>query len=308
MSAAIEQGQYAQLSNGMRLHFASAGTRGRPLMLFVHGFPEAWFEWQHQLQEFGAEYFAVAPDLRGFNLSGKPLGVEHYRPKLVVDDLRLLVAHLGYSEGYVVAHDWGGAIAWNLAIFLPQLVRRLVIINAPHPYLFMRDLATDPGQQQASAYMNWLRAEGSEGALAKDDFALLDSLFSKGKKGDQSAPHWYTPEVRARYHAMWSVPGAAGSAALAGSVNYYRASPLRPPVAGESATAFDGASKADWMVRVPVRVIWGDEDAALRTNLLNGLEELCADLQITRIPEGSHWVIHEQPERINGLIRAALTN
>jgi pimeloyl-ACP methyl ester carboxylesterase len=305
MSPPVLEGQYAVLSNGMRLHFASAGTKGQPLMLFVHGFPEAWFEWEAQLSAFGEDHYAVAPDLRGFNLSGKPVGVEHYKPKLVVDDLRLLIAHLGYDQAVVVAHDWGGAIAWNLAIFLPHLVERLIIINAPHPYLFMRDLAHDPTQQEASAYMNWLRAEGSEGALAKSDFATLDKLFSE--EGGQASA-WYTPALRARYHAMWSHPGAEGSHALAGSVNYYRASPLHPPKPGEPLHAFAETSAEAWRLKVPVRVIWGERDTALRPGLLDGLDALCPDLKITRIPEGTHWVIHEQPARINALIRSSLSN
>jgi pimeloyl-ACP methyl ester carboxylesterase len=300
MSAAIESDHFATLENGMRLHYASAGQKGAPLVLFVHGFPEAWFEWEEQLKHFGADYYAVAPDLRGFNLSGKPKGVEHYKPKLVVDDLRLLIAHLGYQKAFVVAHDWGGAIAWNFAIFHPELVARLVIINAPHPYLFMRELAQNPAQQAASGYMNWLRAEGSEAVLAADDFAKLDGLF-----GQADAPSWYTPELRARYHAMWSIPGEEGSAPLAGSINYYRASPLRPPLPGEAPPVLD-PNPDPWKVRVPVRVIWGERDVALRTTLLNGLDEFCADLQITRIAAGSHWVIHEEPERVNALIGAAL--
>jgi pimeloyl-ACP methyl ester carboxylesterase len=302
MPAAITSGQYAALGNGMRLHYASAGEAGMPLLLFVHGFPEAWFEWEQQLAAFGTEYFAVAPDLRGFNLSGKPVGVEHYRPKHIVDDLRLLIAHLGYRDASVVAHDWGGAIAWNLAIFLPALVSRLVIINAPHPYLFMRALASDPKQQEASAYMNWLRAPGSESALAKDDFKRLDALF----EGHGEPGHWYTAAERARYHAMWSVPGEAGSAPLAGSVNYYRASPLHPPIPGDKAPPTQALDPKDWCVASPVRVIWGERDTALGVQLLDGLEDFCPDLKVTRIPEGSHWVVHEQPERINGLIRRAL--
>src|SRR5690606_12393692 len=115
----------------------------------------------------------VAPDLRGFNLSSKPAGVESYRPKLIVQDLLGLIRALGRKSVTVVAHDWGGAIAWNMAIHAPELVERLIIINSPHPCVFARALSTNPVQQQASEYMNWLRKPGSESALFKDDFALL---------------------------------------------------------------------------------------------------------------------------------------
>jgi epoxide hydrolase 4 len=303
MRSPIQSGQYANLTNGMRLHFASAGTPGRPLALFLHGFPEAWFAWEAQLEMLGEDYYAVAVDLRGFNLSSKPAEVNAYRPSSIVEDLKLLIAQLGYRESRVIAHDWGGAIGWNLAITLPHLVRKLVIINAPHPYLFVRQLKLNPAQQQASSYMNWLRAPGSEMALVRDDFRFLDALFTARGPSDN---HWYIPSVRERYHAMWSIPGEGASHAMTGGVNYYRASPLHPVDSEHPATLLPEMRAEDWLVRVPVRVIWGLMDTALLASLLDGLDELCTDLQITRIPEGSHWVIHEQPERINALIAQAL--
>jgi epoxide hydrolase 4 len=284
------------LPNGMRLHFASAGTRGRPLLLFAHGFPEAWFAWEAQLEEFGAEYYAVAVDLRGFNRSGKPADVDAYRPRKIVEDLKLLIAQLEYREARIVGHDWGGAISWNLALFAPGLVAKLVILNAPHPYLFMRQLKSNPAQQQASAYMNWLRMPGSEAILAKDDFQRLDAVFTAGAT---TADHWYGAPLRERYHAMWSIPGEGASHGMTGGVNYYRAS---------AETFLADMHAQDWTVRVPVRVIWGMKDTALLPCLLDGLEELCPDLKITRIADASHWLIHEQPRRINTLIAQALAD
>ncbi len=136
--AVIRHLQFASLPNGARLHYASAGERGKPLMLFVHGFPEFWFEWEAQLAEFGHTHFAVAPDLRGFNLSSKPEAVEAYRPRHIVEDLVQFVSALGYERCIVVAHDWGGAICWNLAIQFPQLVEQLVIINRRTPTCLRR--------------------------------------------------------------------------------------------------------------------------------------------------------------------------
>lgn len=295
-TTAIREGQFAQLDNGTRLHYASAGQPGQPLLLFVHGFPEFWYEWQAQLAEFGADHFAVAPDLRGFNLSDMPDDPAAYKARHIVDDLRLLAAHLGYQRFVLIAHDWGGAIAWNLAIARPELLRRLIIINSPHPYLFARALATDPRQQAASEYMNWLRADGSEAALAKDDFARMEGLFSAM---GQPAADWFTPEVRARYHGCWS-------RGLRGGVNYYRASPLHPPAPGHAGPLKLDLNPDDFRVTVPTRVIWGERDIALPASLLDGLDALVPDLQIERIPEGSHWVIHEQPQRVNRLIRGFL--
>ena len=296
MTAAIRSDQYADLSNGMRLHYASAGEKGKPLMLFVHGFPEFWYEWEAQLQEFGGDYFAVAPDLRGFNLSGMPSELSAYKAKHIVEDLRLLAAHLGYEKFVMVAHDWGGAVAWNFAIALPQLLHKLVIINSPHPYLFTKALAEDPEQKAASEYMNWLRAEGSEAALAKDDFSLLEGLLNG--MGRSPTP-WFTPEVRARYHECWS-------RGLTGGVNYYRASPLHPPTSDHPGPLKLQLNPENFHIKVPTGVIWGEQDIALPKSLLNGLEDLIDDVKIERIPEGTHWIVHEQPERVNRLIRSFL--
>jgi epoxide hydrolase 4 len=296
MSATIQAGQFAELPNGMHLHYASAGEKGKPLILFVHGFPEFWYEWKDQLEEFGTDYFAVAPDLRGFNLSDMPLDLAQYKAKHIVDDLRLLAAHLGYEKFVMVAHDWGGAIAWNFAIALPQLLHKLIIVNSPHPYLFAQALANDPEQKAASEYMNWLRADGSESALAKDGFKLLEGLLNG--MGESPTP-WFTAEVRERYHECWS-------RGLTGGVNYYRASPLHPPTKDHTGPAKLQLNPEDFRVTIPTRVIWGERDIALPKSLLNGLEALIDDLKIERIPEGTHWVIHEQPERINRLIRGFL--
>ncbi|HCN88376.1 MAG TPA: alpha/beta hydrolase [Oxalobacteraceae bacterium] len=296
MAAVIADNQFATLSNGTRLHYASAGEAGKPLILFVHGFPEFWYEWEAQLAEFGGDYLAVAPDLRGFNLSDMPTDIAAYKAKHIVDDLRLLAAHLGYEKFVLVAHDWGGAIAWNLAIAMPQLLHKLIIINSPHPYLFMKALATDPNQKASSDYMNWLRAEGSEQALAKDDFALMDGFFNG--RGQSDAP-WFAGEVRAKYHACWS-------RGLQGGVNYYRASPLHPPTDDHPGPLRLQMNPDDFRVKVPTRVIWGEADVALPKTLLDGLDQLIDDFELVRIPEGSHWVIHEQPQRINGLIRGFL--
>ena len=298
MTAEILDGQFAALDNGTRLHYASAGEAGRPLILFVHGFPEFWYEWEAQLREFGTSHYAVAPDLRGFNLSDMPTELAAYKARHIVDDLRLLIAHLGYQQCILVAHDWGGAIAWNLAIALPQLLHKLVIINAPHPYLFMRALATDPKQKASSEYMNWLRAEGSESALQKDDFARMDGFFT----GMGQAPaRWFGAEVRAKYHACWQ-------RGLTGGLNYYRASPLHPPTDSHQGPLKLQMNPADFRVCVPVRVIWGDADIALPVSLLDGIDAFIDDLQIERVAGAGHWVVHEYPERVNQLLRGFVSD
>lgn len=295
-TAAINTGQFAVLPNGIRLHYASAGEKGRPLIMFAHGFPEFWFEWQAQLEEFGKDYFAVAPDLRGFNLSDMPHEVSAYKARHIVDDLQFLATELGYEQFVLVAHDWGGAVAWNFAIALPQRLHQLIVINAPHPYLFMQALAGDASQRSSSDYMNWLRAPGSEQALAKDDFALIEGFFCGM---GQPPAVWFTDPVREKYHQCW----ARG---LHGGVNYYRASPLHPPSAEHPGPLALNLDPRDFHVRVPTRLIWGEQDMALPSSLLDGLEEFVDDIQIQRIADGTHWVVHEQPERINRLLRGFL--
>src|SRR5579862_3479893 len=120
--------------NGIRMHYVTAGSG--PLILFAHGFPEFWYEWHRQLDEFGRDHHAVAPDLRGYNLTDKPQDVEHYRVKHLIQDLRALADHLGSPKFTLVAHDWGGAVAWAFALAHPELLEKLVIINAPHPGIF----------------------------------------------------------------------------------------------------------------------------------------------------------------------------
>lgn len=290
----IAAGQYTDLGNGIRLHYASCGERGRPLLLFLHGFPEYWGAWEELLPAFARTHYAVAPDLRGFNLSSQPVEVAAYRAREIVGDLERFVAHLGYDRATVVAHDWGGAVAWQWAIARPQRIERLVVLNSPHPIPFARELVSNPAQQQASAYMNWLRAPGAEEVLARDDYARLDDFFLRMQRPE--AP-WYTDERRARYHAVW----ARG---LTGGLNYYRASPLYPPTADDRGPATLRLDPAAFRVKVPTLVVWGEADTALPVTLLDGLDELVDDLTVCRLPRATHWLAHEEPDAVADAIRA----
>jgi pimeloyl-ACP methyl ester carboxylesterase len=296
-----------------------AGEGNGRLILFAHGFPEFWYEWKDQLAEFGRDFLAVAPDLRGYNLSEKPEGVEQYASRHVIADLRALAAHLGRGRFTLVGHDWGGAIAWGFAIAHPELLERLVIVNAPHPGIFERELRENRAQQRASAYMRRFRQPSAETLLAEGNFrrlraALLDDGLARG---------YFTPDDADAYLAAWSQPGA-----LTGGLNYYRAMRIAPPatapesgqdlfvhdlppldpaeaddpgdVSGRPARPRDIAALT---VHVPTLVIWGERDTALLTGNLDGLADYVPDLTLRRVPDGSHWVIHEQPELVNGAIR-----
>lgn len=295
--ATVSDGQFAALPNGIRLHYASAGAAGQPLLLFLHGFPEFWYAWQAQLGRFGDTHFAVAPDLRGYNLSDQPHEVEAYRAKLLLQDIEEFMRCLGYERCVIVAHDWGGALAWQFAIQRPSVVERLLIINATHPVPFAEGLAHDPAQQAASQYMNWLRAPGSEQALANDDFREAERLML-GMGEDR---RWFDADTRARYHACWS-------RGLRGGINYYRASRVHPPTATEAGAAGLALDAAAFRVPVPVRVLWGEQDKAMLPALLDPLDRFVDDLTITRVPDASHWIVHEQPERVNRWIAESLDN
>jgi pimeloyl-ACP methyl ester carboxylesterase len=285
--------EYATV-NGVRLHYARQGSG--ELIVFLHGFPEFWYAWKDQLQEFGRDHLAVAPDMRGYNLSDKPAALDQYRVPAIVEDIRALAASVNGGKPFIlVGHDWGGVIAWALAISHPEVVRKLVIVNAPHPTIFNRELDRNPAQQVASRYMLFFRSPAAESTLAAHDYASLVGIFDDLVKTGKVSP----ADVAA-YREAWSRPGA-----LTGGLNYYRAARVGPPVDGKRDSLAIGATP-DLTVRVPTLVIWGEKDTALLTGNLDGLDQVVPDLTIERVPNGSHWVVHEEPERVAQAIRRFL--
>jgi pimeloyl-ACP methyl ester carboxylesterase len=291
----IEQFQLP-LPHGISLSCRAAGARGRPVLVFLHGFPEAAFVWDELLDHFSkAEnggYRCIAPNLRGFERSSAPADVGAYRPKHLVQDIAALIAteSPGGPIECLVAHDWGGAVAWNLANQQPQLIRRLAILNSPHPGTFLRELKTNPKQQAASAYMNFLIRPDAEALLAANDYARMWPFFTKAKDG-ASTPPWLTDAVKDQYRAVW----AAG---LTGGCNYYRASPLRPPRPEDPGAAAVELPHSMLTVNVPTMVVWGLDDVALPPELIDGLDAYIPRLTLHRVEGASHWIVHEQPQRV----------
>jgi pimeloyl-ACP methyl ester carboxylesterase len=272
--------------NGVRLHYAKAGSG--PLILFLHGFPEFWYEWKDQLAEFGRDHTAVAPDMRGYNLSSKPAELSAYEMPLLVEDVRALAETLRGDRPFtLVAHDWGGVVAWVFAAQHPELLDKLVIINAPHPTIFGRELRDNPAQQKASQYMLLFRSPAAEATLSANNYAAL--VNAVGVTGDD----------KQRYIDAWSQP-----AALTGGLNYYRASRVGPPQPGEQPAAL--VSTPPMMVRVPTLVIWAEDDTALLTGNLNGLDAVVPQLTVKRVAGATHWVVREKPAEVNRLIREFL--
>lgn len=287
MDATIRDGHFAEVGDGIRLHYARCGDPDAPLALLLHGFPEFWRAWAPLMPRLRGRD-VIAPDLRGFNRSSAPADVARYRLPQLIADVDGLLDALGRDDCDLIAHDWGGAVAWAYAMARPRRVRRLAILNAPHPYTFWRELANSPEQQAASQYMNWLRRPGAEGPLAADGFARLEQFFLK-----MGGNAWYDAAEREAYHAAWSQPGA-----LTGGLNYYRASPLYPPTDDDPGAARLSLEPSAFRVTVPTLVIWGEADTALRPALLDGLETMVDDLTVVRLPEATHWLVHEQPAAI----------
>ncbi len=292
------------LPHGITLSCRATGEPGRPVLLFLHGFPEGAFVWDVLLEHFAKPehggYRCIAPNLRGFEKSSAPSDAKAYRPKFLVQDIAALIAIETAQQGgqlaALIAHDWGGAVAWNLINQMPQLAKKLVIINSPHPGTFLRELQNSPKQQAASEYMNFLITPEAETLLAQDDFKRLWQFLIKTNTGAQGAsavpePAWLTEAVKSQYREVWN-------AGLTGGCNLYRASPLRPPAPGDPAAAAITLPREMLTISLPTLVIWGLDDAALPPQLVDGLDDYIADLKLLKVPNASHWIVHENPQLV----------
>ena len=292
------------LPHGITLSCRASGDKGRPVLLFLHGFPEGAFVWDEQLEYFcrpeNGGYRCIAPNLRGFERSSAPPEVSAYRPKLLVQDMAALIAIEtgGGQLAALVAHDWGGAVGWNLANQMPQLMKQLVIINSPHPGIFLRELKSSPAQQAASAYMNFLIRPDAEQLLVQDDHRRLWEFLTAGNTGHQ-APLWLTDDVKAQYREVWS-------AGLRGGCNLYRVSPLRPARPDDPAAAAVDLPRDMLTISLPTLVIWAMDDIALPPALIEGLADYIDDLTLRTVADASHWIVHEQPQHVTELIASFL--
>jgi len=271
--------RYATVS-GVRLHYVEYGKG--PLILLLHGFPECWYAWRYQLPALAeAGYRVVAPDLRGYNLSDKPRGVHAYRMECFIGDVKGLIQTLGEDRAIVVGHDWGGVIAWQLAISEPQMVKKLIILNAPHPQRYLEALKT-PGQLLRSWYVLFFQLPWLPELMIRSfGFAgLRQRLLNEPVHAD--AFDEVTVKV---YQRALAQPGA-----LTASLNYYRAG-FRSLVRGLRPNIQP--------IEMPTLVIWGEQDRYLGADLLEGLEPWVKDLTVERFADASHWVQAEVPERVN---------
>ena len=285
--------------NGVRLHYAESGG-GPDLVILLHGFPEFWYSWRHQLTALGAHHHVVAPDLRGYNLSDKPARVEDYQIDVMVDDVIGLIDHFGASKASVVAHDWGAGIAWAIAQKHPERLSRLAIMQVPPAAAWRANMSLR--QLLRSWYMFlFLLPRVPEWVISRNNFAALDDVF---KKKIARAGSFSDADIDLYKQALRQ-PGALTSA-----VNYYRANVFRlmgrKPKVKESENKGSSvtASEKDNRIRVPTLFIFAEQDKAILSQTVKGMANFInAPYRELRIPDCSHWVQNEAPEEVN----AALT-
>lgn len=285
------------LSTGVELDTVDIGPRDAPALIFLHGFPESHRTWRHQLPAFADRYRCVAPDQRGYRGSSKPQEVSAYTPDKLVADIFALADALGIDRFTIVGHDWGGAIAWGVAMLGQAIGRvpRAVIANAPHPAIFAKLQAENPEQRASSQYMRAFRDPAND-ALVRE-FGLV-GLLAKVVKWDR--PSAIEPAERDALLTDWQDRDAAF-----GMLNWYRASPIEvPPV---DAPVQPSRSLSDYpKVTIPTLVIWALDDLALPPVNLVGIDEVCSDVEIVRVPDCGHFVPWEAPDRVNAALTAFL--
>jgi pimeloyl-ACP methyl ester carboxylesterase len=282
------------LSTGVTLNVRHGGREDGEPIIFLHGFPESHRTWRHQLADLASDFRVIAPDQRGFAASDKPEGVEEYQTDKIVADLVALADALGIETFTLAGHDWGGAAAWLAALTHPKRVKRLVIVNAPHPLIFARTLIDDEAQRAASQYIRAFRSPLMEAGIKAMG---LETFFEKtfGSHADLAK----IPEEEKRaYLDDWARPGA-----LTAMLNWYRASKIEVPAIGEDASAPLWTKAPFPSLAMPVLVIWGLKDKALLPVQLAGLDALVDDLRIVTSVTAGHFIPWEEPDTVTSAIR-----
>lgn len=276
---------YVQL-DGIRMHYVQAG-HGPKLLVLLHGFPECWWSWRYQLRLFGddpalaAQFTVVAPDMRGYNETDRPSW--GYELDVLTQDIISLIRALGHTRAVVAGHDWGGNIAWSLAIARPDVVERLIALNIPHPALFTEGVRRNWRQMLRSWYILFFQLPFlPEAAIRRNDYALIEQVL-RGTAVDAST---FSDQDIAIYKRSIAQPGAVTAA-----LNYYRVL-----VQQGSRNMFRGTGMR---VSVPTLLLWGEADTALGKELTYGTERFVPNLRIQYIPNCSHWVQQERPNEVN---------
>ena len=290
--------QRVRLASGIELDTVDAGPRDAPALIFLHGFPESHRTWRHQIAHFSDRFRCIAPDQRGYRGSSKPQDVSAYTPDKLIGDVFQLADALGVGRFTIVGHDWGGAIAWGVALGgqATGRVGRAVIANAPHPAVFQTLLWTNPQQRSSSQYMRAFRDPAND-ALVREH-GLAGMLF-KAFGGERAMT--MEEDERNALLADWQDRDAAF-----GMLNWYRASPMDVPAPDAPLEMPEGAALHVPMLTIPTLVIWAMDDLALPPVNIEGLDEHVADLTIERVPDCGHFIPWEAPDTVNAAMEAFL--
>jgi len=287
---------YAQVGE-VRLHYAECG-RGERLVLLLHGFPECWYSWRHQLTTLGGEHFrVVAPDLRGYNLSDKPARVEDYRMEKLVGDVLGLIDHFGARDAAIVGHDWGAAIAWAVAARHPERVWKLAALQVPPLPVWFANMTVK--QALSSWYMLFFQLPYvPEWRLSLNDFAGLDGMFKKTAR-----PGTFTDTDLAIYkNALRQKSEATNTTALTAAINYYRAN-----VFANLSRSGDKAKARGARIRVPTLFIYGERDFAIVPESVRDVgKHIDAPYRELRLANSNHWVQQESPAEVNAALLSFL--
>ncbi len=282
------------LSTAVELEVWTLGDPANPPILFLHGFPESHRTWRHQMEGLADRYWCIAPDQRGYARSSKPPAVADYAvPKLVADVFALADA-LGIDRFTLAAHDWGGAIGWAAALTQPQRIARLIIANAPHPYIYQKTIIEDLAQRQAAQYIRTFRGDELERRIADNG---LDWFFEHSFMRHLEASA-VSDEERAAYLDEWSQPGA-----LTAMFNWYRASPTDVPAMDDPVRTTDFLQKPFPVLHVPTLIVWGMNDPALLPCQLEQIESLVPHVTVRRIADAGHFSPWEAAEAVTAAMR-----
>ncbi|UCD26083.1 MAG: alpha/beta hydrolase [Candidatus Bathyarchaeota archaeon] len=265
------------------MHYVTQGE-GK-LLLLLHGFPDFWYVWRFQIPALAKHFRVVAPDLRGYNKTEKPEGIDNYRLNLLAGDILGLIHALGEKRAITVGHDWGGVVAWSLAAFNPEAVEKLVILNAPHPNMYISRTRTLLRQLQKSWYVFFFQtADIPEEVLSQNEYLFLKNMLRHSFAREETL----TEKDLEIYAKAWSKPGA-----LTAAINYYRANMNPSVLFSERTIAFP-------KVKSPTLVIWGERDVALSKDLIVDTQEFVdAPYSIKYLPKCGHWVQLEEPKIVN---------
>jgi pimeloyl-ACP methyl ester carboxylesterase len=282
------------LSTGVTLNVAFAGPEDAPAVILLHGFPESHRTWREVAPRLEDRFRLIMPDQRGFAGSDRPQEMEAYKTDTLIDDIFALADSLGLESFALVGHDWGGAIAWPAALRNDPRMKKLAIVNAPHPLIFQKSLIEDEDQRAASQYINWFRNPGAEKAIEAMDF---DAFFEKTFVSHVELSK--IPEAeKQRYLADWSQPGGMRS-----MLNWYRATKLVVPPSDSTVPLPDWLLRTFPKIHVPTLVVWGMKDTALLPIQLEGLGELVEDLTVVKLPDAGHFAPWEAGEEVADALR-----